>query len=31
MAIVIKGGVVSPGERIRTILPAPPHRALPPL
>lgn len=31
MAIVIKGGVVSPGERIRTVLPAPPHRALPPL
>jgi MOSC domain-containing protein YiiM len=31
MAIVIKEGVVSPGERIRTILPAPPHRALPPL
>jgi hypothetical protein len=31
MAIVTKGGEVSPGDRIRTVLPAPPHRALPPL
>jgi MOSC domain-containing protein YiiM len=31
MAIVTKGGEVSPGDRIRTVLPAPPHMALPPL
>jgi MOSC domain-containing protein YiiM len=31
MAIVTKGGDVSPGDRIRTVLPAPPHLALPPL
>jgi MOSC domain-containing protein YiiM len=31
MAIVTKGGDVSPGDRIRTVLPAPPHPALPPL
>jgi MOSC domain-containing protein YiiM len=31
MAIVTKGGEVSLGDRIRTILPAPPHMALPPL
>jgi MOSC domain-containing protein YiiM len=31
MAIVIKGGEVSPGDRIRTVLPPPPHQALPPL
>jgi MOSC domain-containing protein YiiM len=31
MAIVTKGGEVSPGDRIRTVLPAPPHLALPPL
>jgi MOSC domain-containing protein YiiM len=31
MAIVTQGGDVSPGDRIRTVLPAPPHLALPPL
>jgi MOSC domain-containing protein YiiM len=31
MAIVTKGGEVSPGDRIHTVLPAPPHQALPPL
>jgi MOSC domain-containing protein YiiM len=31
MAIVTKGGEVSPGDRIRTVLPAPPHQGLPPL
>jgi hypothetical protein len=31
MAIVIKGGEVSPGDRIRTVLPPPPRQALPPL
>src|ERR1700730_12249770 len=31
MAIVTEGGEVSPGDRIRTILPAPPHLDLPPL
>lgn len=31
MATVTKGGDVSPGDRIRTVLPAPPHQALPPL
>ena len=31
MAIVTKGGDVTPGDRIRTVLPAPPHLALPPL
>jgi MOSC domain len=31
MAIVTNGGEVSPGDRIRTVLPAPPYRALPPL
>jgi MOSC domain-containing protein YiiM len=31
MAIVTKGGDVSPGDRIRTILPALPHLVLPPL
>jgi MOSC domain-containing protein YiiM len=31
MAIVTKGGNVSPGDRIRTVLPAPPHQALPQL
>jgi MOSC domain len=31
MAIVTKGGEVSPGDRIRTVLPALPHTALPPL
>jgi hypothetical protein len=31
MAIVTKGGEVSPGDRIRTVLPALPHMALPPL
>ena len=31
MAIVTKGGEVSPGDRIRTVLPAHPHQALPPL
>ena len=31
MAIVIEGGEVSPGDRIRAVLPAPPHLDLPPL
>lgn len=31
MAIVTKGGDVSPGDAIRVILPATPHRLLPPL
>jgi MOSC domain-containing protein YiiM len=31
MAIVTEGGEVSPGDRIRAVLPAPPHLALPPL
>lgn len=31
MAIVTKGGEVSPGDRIKAVLPAPPHQALPPL
>jgi MOSC domain-containing protein YiiM len=31
MAIVSEGGAVSPGDRIRAVLPAPPHLALPPL
>jgi MOSC domain-containing protein YiiM len=31
MAIVTQGGDVSPGDRIRTVPPAPPHLALPPL
>ena len=31
MAIVTKGGDVSPGDRIRTVFPARPHMALPPL
>jgi hypothetical protein len=31
MAIVTKGGEVSPGDRIRPVLPAPPHLDLPPL
>jgi MOSC domain-containing protein YiiM len=29
MAIVAEGGEVSPGDRIRAVLPAPPHLALP--
>jgi len=31
MAIVTEGGEVSPGDRIRAVLPAPPHLDLPPL
>jgi MOSC domain-containing protein YiiM len=31
MAIVTEGGEVSPGDRIKAVLPAPPHLALPPL
>jgi MOSC domain-containing protein YiiM len=31
MAIVSEGGEVSPGDRIRPVLPTPPHLALPPL
>jgi MOSC domain-containing protein YiiM len=31
MAIVLKGGEVSPGDRIRACLPASPHLDLPPL
>ena len=31
MAIVTEGGEVSPGDRIRPVLPAPPHLDLPPL
>jgi MOSC domain-containing protein YiiM len=31
MAIVTEGGEVSPGDRIRAVLPASPHRVLPPL
>jgi MOSC domain-containing protein YiiM len=31
MAIVTEGGEVSPGDRIRAIVPAPPHQDLPPL
>ena len=31
MAIVTNGGDVSPGDRIRTVFPAPPHLVLPPL
>ena len=31
MAVVTQGGDVSPGDRIKAVLPAPPHLALPPL
>jgi len=31
MAIVTQGGDALPGDRIRTVFPAPPHLALPPL
>ena len=31
MAIVTEGGQVRPGDRIRAVVPAPPHLALPPL
>jgi MOSC domain-containing protein YiiM len=31
MAVVTKGGEVSPGDRIRAVLPAPPHQVLRPL
>ena len=31
MAIVTEGGGVSPGDRIRAVLPGPPHQSLPPL